>query len=153
MKILALLVITILGSTSYANSKIGPAGCGLGSVVFGAQKGMIQVVAATLNSTGLQTFGITSGTSNCDVANTSAKLNLYIETNRFVLATDISKGRGESLSNLSELLGCESQSEIGNILKSNYESIFPNQEVTAPQISSKIINYLQSHKAQCSGLT
>ncbi|MEN0057326.1 MAG: DUF3015 family protein, partial [Bdellovibrio sp.] len=43
----------------------GTAGCGLGSLVFGNEKGPVQIVAATLNGTGVQTFGITTGTSNC----------------------------------------------------------------------------------------
>ncbi len=47
------------------NGTYGVAGCGLGSMVFGNQEGGIQVIAATLNGTGIQTFGITSGTSNC----------------------------------------------------------------------------------------
>ena len=42
-------------------STYGLAGCGLGSMVFGDQKGMIQILAATTNNTfGTQTFGITS---------------------------------------------------------------------------------------------
>src|SRR6266571_3742686 len=41
----------------------GAAGCGLGSMVFGNQPGGVQVLAATTNATGIQTFGITTGTS------------------------------------------------------------------------------------------
>src|SRR5512137_902647 len=51
----------IKGSGGY-----GAAGCGLGSMAFNKQPGIFQILAATTNSlTGTQTFGITSGTSNC----------------------------------------------------------------------------------------
>src|SRR3954469_2639303 len=45
----------------------GMAGCGLGSLIFGPVNSPgAQILAATTNSTfGSQTFGITSGTSNC----------------------------------------------------------------------------------------
>src|SRR5437868_47659 len=45
----------------------GMAGCGLGSLLFGpVNEPFAQVLAATTNATfATQTFGITSGTSNC----------------------------------------------------------------------------------------
>lgn len=57
------LVLLIAGT---AHAQYGMDGCGLGSIVFGNDNGTLkQVIAATLNGTGMQTFGITSGTSNC----------------------------------------------------------------------------------------
>src|SRR5262245_21507042 len=45
----------------------GMSGCGLGSILFGTdQNKVMQILAATSNGCfGSQTFGITSGTSNC----------------------------------------------------------------------------------------
>ncbi len=63
----------------------GMAGCGLGSLAFGDDNGKIQIIAATTNGTsGTQTFGITSGTSNCNPedANVAANMNVYVEANR-----------------------------------------------------------------------
>src|SRR5690348_10000976 len=55
--------------TAAANTNLagyGVAGCGFGSMLFGKQPGFIQVLAATTNGTfGSQTFGISTGTSNC----------------------------------------------------------------------------------------
>ena len=147
MKFLTLLLITLSTSPVWAN--IGPAGCGLGNIVFGDQPGLVQVVAATLNGTGMQTFGITSGTSNCTESNRSARLDLYIEGNKVALATEMSQGQGETVKNLSSILGCENQVEVGNILKSNYESIFPKQEVSTPEISKGIIKTLRDNKLRC----
>ncbi len=54
------------GSGIKGSGTYGTAGCGLGSMAFGNQKGAIQILAATTNGLfGTQTFGITSGTSNC----------------------------------------------------------------------------------------
>jgi len=72
MKTLALAVgmfaLFIVGSAGSAHAQpYGMAGCGLGSIAFGNDQTMFkQVLAATTNGTfGTQTFGITSGTSNC----------------------------------------------------------------------------------------
>ena len=60
------LTIALSLVTSHAMAAAyGTAGCGLGSIAIGPKPGMMQVVAATLNMTGVQTFGITTGTSNC----------------------------------------------------------------------------------------
>jgi hypothetical protein len=99
-------------SSQLANAAgYGMAGCGLGSVVFGNQKGMIQVVAATLNPTsGSQVFGITTGTSNC--AGSSAEgaalqtQKDFIANNLAPLSKDMARGSGETLSALTETLGC-----------------------------------------------
>src|SRR5512138_978635 len=71
----------------------GTAGCGLGSMAFGNQKGAIQILAATTNSLfGTQTFGITSGTSNCGEAAVGSKgTRIFIEGNRDALAKDAAR--------------------------------------------------------------
>src|SRR3954464_7446787 len=68
-------------TVSGTKSTYGTAGCGLGSLVFGDQKGAIQILAATTNTTfGTQTFGITTGTSNCvDTAAGSAGARIFTE--------------------------------------------------------------------------
>lgn len=86
----------------------GVAGCGLGSVVFGDKPGMIQVVAATLNNTaGNQTFGITTGTSNCGESGKSARATQFIEVNKVSLENDLARGAGEAIVALSEVMGCQ----------------------------------------------
>src|SRR5256885_13892242 len=84
---------------AHGKSTYGLAGCGLGSMIFGDQKGMIQVLAATTNGTvGSQTFGITSGTSNCGEAGfSSSATRTFIEGNREALAKDAARGSGETI--------------------------------------------------------
>src|SRR5437868_5113862 len=114
-----ILIVAILGFVASANAAgggsgaaalkgtgvYGVAGCGLGSMVFGNQEGAMQVIAATLNSTGVQTFGITSGTSNCGHGLfAKAEINSFIQSNSVALENDIARGQGETLSTLNNML-------------------------------------------------
>ena len=124
----------------------GAAGCGLGAMVFGSQPGMIQVVAATLNGTfASQTFGITSGTSNCGGGGAAPTVKAFIEANRDALANDISRGNGETLNNLTQLMGCNNGKEVGATLQKNYKQIFPTTKASASQIETTIKTSLEGH--------
>lgn len=103
----------------------GVAGCGLGSIVFGQEQGFVQVVAATLNGTGVQTIGITLGTSNCEQANKIVKANEYIEVNQVALENEMARGEGQSLTTLSQVLGCANGSSFSTGMTNNYQSQFP----------------------------
>jgi hypothetical protein len=66
MQKLFIIIFLLLSSTSFA-AKYGSAGCGLGSMIFeGDQTWWKQVLASSTNTTGMQTIGISLGTSNCD---------------------------------------------------------------------------------------
>lgn len=117
----------------------GVAGCGLGSLVFGNEEGAMQVIAATLNGTGVQTFGITSGTSNCGKGLfAKAEVNSFIESNSVALENDIARGQGETLSTLNNMLGCDSK--FNSTLQQNYKDIY------APGVNSseKIVTLAES---------
>lgn len=123
------------------NGVYGVAGCGLGSLAFGNQEGAVQVFAATLNGTGIQTFGITSGTSNCGRGLfAKAEVNSFIESNAVALENDIARGQGETLSTLNNMLGCDSK--FNSTLQQNYKSIY------APGVNSseKIVSLADSCK-------
>ena len=61
----AAFVAVSLSGLATVSAQYGMAGCGLGSVVI-SDDGFLQVFAATTNGTSYsQSFGITSGTSNC----------------------------------------------------------------------------------------
>lgn len=119
----------------FSGQGYGMAGCGLGSVVFGPKKGMIQVVAATLNGTGYQTIAISSGTSNCSEPGVFARTNQYIETNKVALENDIVRGNGETLASLSEVMECQS-SDFAPMMKKNYVAAFPQGGASAQQLSA-----------------
>jgi hypothetical protein len=125
----------------------GTAGCGLGSMLFGKQPGMIQILAATTNgSFGTQTFGITSGTSNCtDMGSGPASAKAFIETNREALAKDIARGQGETISSLSSLAGCQNSKRVGVVLQSDFNKIFPDASVSGSQAGDNVIQVLRGH--------
>jgi len=147
----SLLVITILafaGVASAYDKPVGPAGCGLGHVLFGKDT---QVLASTTNdSTWTNMFGITSGTSGCVDNKGNAKLDTYVEANRVALANDIARGNGETVAGLSKLLNCQDGSAVNASLKSNYQVIFSTQDRDATEVSQSIRDVLKNDKLACS---
>jgi hypothetical protein len=134
-----------------ANTNIagyGLAGCGLGSMLFGKQTGMVQVLAATTNgSFGSQTFGISSGTSNCtNTGGGAPSAKAFVETNREALAKDISRGQGETISSLSSLAGCADSKRVGAVLQSDFGKIFPSASVTGGQAGDNVVQLLREHR-------
>ncbi len=119
----------------------GMAGCGLGSLVFQDQPGMIQVVAATLNATGEQTFGITTGTSNCH-EHSGNMAKMYINVNHVAFLKDIAKGQGETIDALAKMYGCDS-SELGSTLKFNIERVQPSEQTSPLEIGNNVESILK----------
>jgi hypothetical protein len=146
-KIVVVAGMLCLATAAMAADKYGTAGCGLGSMVFGNQKGGIQIVAATLNGTGVQTFGITTGTSNCnDTSGSSASIKSFVETNQLALAKDISRGQGETVANLSSLAGCSDSHAVAATLQKKFNSIFPSVATPADQAAQAILSTLKGDK-------
>lgn len=139
-KTLLVVGLTTLVSTTAMAAQYGAAGCGLGSMVWENKNGMVnQILAATTNGTsGSQTFGITTGTSNCDTKGTMANVKAYVEANRVALANDIARGQGETLTALTEVYGCSYDSTVGSTLQKNYKSIFPSEAVSAEEITATL---------------
>jgi len=114
------------GLAGQTGGAYGTAGCGLGSIVFGDSPGMIQVLSATTNAwAGTQTFGISTGTSNCTNSSSVAKATeIFIDTNKEVIKKEIAMGSGENLDTLSKLLGCQNSSQLGLGLQKNFDHLF-----------------------------
>jgi len=124
----------------------GLAGCGLGSLVFGDQKGGIQILAATTNSLfGSQTFGITSGTSNCvDSAAPGKGARIFIEGNREALAKDAARGSGETITTLTAIAGCKDAKAVGATLQKRFAQLFPGEKTPVEQVSENVIKELRA---------
>lgn len=145
----------VKGSEGGGAAKYGPAGCGLGSLIFKPDSGFTQIFAATTNGTsGNQTFGISSGTSNCDTGpGNSQSARAFVQTNRAALAKDIARGRGETISNLSALAGCSDSKAVGVKLQRSFRTIFTSAKATDTQVSDSVLNVLSSDQAlSCSNL-
>lgn len=141
MKMIGFFSILFLSVVSHA--QIGPAGCGLGNVIF---KDQDQVIAATTNgSSGSQTFGITSGTSNCVDSSTRAQLQNYIEVNKVALNKEAARGQGNTLSGLNTVLKCSG--DISPVIKDHYKQIFSTEN--SAEISAKIMTVVENNKSTC----
>ncbi len=144
----AALSLTFSATVTFA---MGDAGCGLGSVVFSSNKKLHQILAATTNGTfGSQTFGITTGTSNCKAsgfAKVEKEQIFYAESNYKNLMTEMAQGRGESLEGFAQVLGCNSAStlDFGKMTQSQYESIFPKADTTAVEMLRSVKQQIQAH--------
>jgi hypothetical protein len=124
----------------------GVAGCGLGSIVFGPKPGMIQIVAATLNGIGVQTFGITTGTSNCDIPGMGHQAAAFIEVNREIVSKDAARGQGETIESLASILNCEDGAAFGQNLQQNYETIFATEN-NSYDVTRKILSTIEANPA------
>jgi hypothetical protein len=150
MKKLMMATVLCSLSTFVMAKKYGPAGCGLGSVLFKGKRGTLwNVSAATTNgSSGNQTFGMTSGTSGCKVtAKTKVSQINFIEANKFTLANDIARGQGQTLATLGALYECQDVATMASALKDNYKSIFKAADMSAEAINNNIESVLDAKKA------
>jgi hypothetical protein len=128
--------------------KYGLAGCGLGALIFESQPGGVQILAATTNSTSYsQTFGITSGTSNCGAPAFASGTKNFVDANREMVAKDISRGQGEAIGALTQLNLCEDSSKVGSALQKRFGEIFPTQDVTNEKVTAEILKTLHEDKS------
>ena len=136
---------TTLGAEKKSSSgKYGTAGCGLGSLAFGNQPGGIQIIAATLNGTGVQTFGITTGTSNCEPGLLAQGTQNFVDANREVLAKDAARGQGEAIGALAVINQCKDMKGVGAALQRDYATIFPSEKATNEEVTAQILKTLHS---------
>lgn len=152
--IVLVLAIALLSSVASANHKYGMAGCGLGNMVFGAKDS--QILAGTTNdvSSGSQTFGITSGTSNCvdHEGNTAKATEAFVEANQVALSTEMAKGQGETLASLSKILKCQDSQAFSNEMQKHFDYVFPSSSVNANEASLRIMKAVyinQSLRTNC----
>lgn len=149
MKSIMMAFVSLFAGSAFA-AGYGDAGCGLGSQVMGPEKGAKQVLAATTNGTSAnQTFGITSGTSNCQeggIFKSAKQVPAYIEMNKIALAKDAARGEGETLAGLSNLMGCDNAA-LGHAVKANYNDIFVQTNMDPSLIESAI----KSHAGNACG--
>ncbi len=126
----------------------GTAGCGLGSLVFGNQPGAVQIFAATTNGTfGSQTFGITTGTSNCGPGLMAMGTKNFVEANREALAKDVSRGEGEAIGALTVINACADSRAVGAALQRSFTAIFPSENASSDEVTKAILDTLHADPA------
>jgi hypothetical protein len=147
MKKIVIITSIILASSTLSAEVHRNTGCGLGSMIIENQNTVAkQILAATSNGTsGNQTFGITSGSLNCDQP---IKLILNEKIERFVrdnideIALDISVGEGENLDTLSTLLDIKDAEKFKRTLQDNFSKIYTDDSVTSAQVIDNIMTII-----------
>lgn len=165
MKKLILMGTLVLSLVSFSGSAFaagyGDAGCGLGSLAFGNQQGGIQVLASTTNGTfGTQTFGITTGTSNCNPAGLvklEKEREEFAKDNYSTLVKEMAMGEGENLDTLAGLYGCSqnSHADFGSLVQENFSQIVKDNSTTSQEMLSSLKSELAGHAVlskSCAGI-
>ena len=136
------LTLAVTGS-AFAGQAQNNTGCGLGTVLWENKADnsvVFQVLQATTNGTsGNQTFGITSGTSNCQKPSKIAqneKLINFVQANMDNLAQDIAMGKGESLDTFAEMLGVtpDQNAAFNAKLQANFSKIFTSEHIVLAEV-------------------
>lgn len=150
-KILAasLMLGTALVLSTPANA-IDSTGCGLGSMAWRGQSGILpQVAAATTNGlSGNQTFGITFGTSGCDpngrvTGGTQKMVLAFMENNLEQFAIDVAAGQGETLTTLAGIMNMDTQT-VADKSYQNFAYLFPNENVDAVDVTLKFYEIMKA---------
>lgn len=151
--LVGMLVVTAVVFFVSAAGAVDPknTGCGLGNMAWEGQNGLFsQTFAATTNGTfGNQTFGITSGTSNCEQYQTltmNEKANVFVADNMDSLAKDIAKGEGEYLDTLAGLMGVNQaqRPQMYALLQKNFSRIYSSPVVTPAEVLAGIDGVVSS---------
>ena len=140
--------LMLAAGAAFAGQAAKNTGCGLGTVLWGNKAdGSVfsQSLQATTNGTfGNQTFGITSGTLDCEQpANVAAteRLMEFTVANMDTLARDIARGEGETLETLAELLAVPdaNRGEFYASLQGNFNDIFTTGDENAANVLDRIV--------------
>lgn len=146
--IFAVLVILVSVNLSFAANARKNAGCGLGAMLISNNNDtLIGNLAMTfLNGTfGTQTFGITTGTSECDKPTHFVKnerLQEFVVANMDNLAKDIVVGKGETLDSFAELLNIpvEQRPAFYAKLHDNFLKIFVSENIQMAEVIDNVVS-------------
>lgn len=147
--VLGAVFAAALFAVSPAKAIDSTGGCGLGSMAWRGQSGIIpQVLAMTTNGIFLNTIGVTLGTSGCDpngrVTGGTGKLVLaVIENNMEQFSMDASAGRGETIDTIAGLLEVDS-AKLGAKAQQNFAYLFTDENVEAVDLTLKIMELAQA---------
>lgn len=137
----------VIAGSAFAGQAAKNTGCGLGTTLFknnADNSVLLQAFQATTNySTWNNTFGITSGTSECQQPKnfvSNERATEFMVANMDNLARDISQGRGETLDAFAELLGVPSEQrpEFYSQLQSGFARIFTSSNVQMASVMDNI---------------
>ena len=141
----AVVVCGAMFLTSNAQAIDSTGGCGLGSMAWRGQSGILPQTFAitTNNSFGSNTFGVTFGTSGCDpngriTGGTGRMMLAFLEDNMEQFAMDASMGKGETIETLAGIMNVDS-AKLGKEIQQNFAYIFPNENVEVAEVTLRVM--------------
>ena len=144
-KILGAVVLCAgLGLATSARAVDSTGGCGLGSMAWRGQSGIIpQSLAITTNDMASNTIGVTLGTSGCDpngriTGGTGHMMLAFLQDNMEQFAMDAAAGRGETIDTLAGIMNVDSAT-LGKEVQQNFAYIFPNDNVEAVDVTLRVM--------------
>ena len=138
-------VCAIMGLTNTAGAVDSTGGCGLGSMAWRGQSGIIpQSLAMTTNHWFSNTIGITFGTSGCDpngrvTGGTGRMMLAFLENNMEQFAMDAAAGKGETIDTIAGIMNVDSAT-LGKQVQQNFAYIFPNDNVEVAEVTIKVMD-------------
>ena len=144
-----LLTSTVLffmvSGIAFANVPKENCGCGFGTIFFEGKDGLFhQIFAATTNASfGNQTFGISSGTLDCNLPLkyvSNENLNKFVADNMDNLAKDAAMGQGEYVDTLAGLMNvpASKRAKFSQMLQENFSNIFTDDSVSHMEVIENI---------------
>ena len=138
-------VCAIMSITNTAGAVDSTGGCGLGSMAWRGQSGIIpQSLAMTTNHWFSNTIGVTLGTSGCDpngrITGGTGRMTLaFLQDNMEQFAMDAAAGKGETIDTLAGILDVDSE-KLGKNIQQNFAYIFPNDNVEVAEVTIKVMD-------------
>jgi hypothetical protein len=149
MKLKVILAAALMVAGAQA-AHADDAGCGLGSLIITDNTKLMQVLAATTNGIGGQTFAISTGTSNCKAQNfvmNDKAIQYFTEVNHNDLSREMAQGQGEKLNTLAALYGCQgsAQKDFAKMTQGSYSQIVPSADTQATDLVRNLNGQFSSH--------
>lgn len=136
----SLFVVGAISTSLFAGANT-QTGCGLGTLIIkNPDSAILYALQATTNGTsGNQTFGITTGTLNCQEARLvhNEKAINFVNANLDALSNEAALGTGEHLDTLAELLEVSDVESFKANLRANYLAVYNSSNVVGSEVLDK----------------
>jgi hypothetical protein len=150
---IAVLFGSQVGPAMAANPDTGP-GCGLGKLAWADYTGQKeiapQVLMATTNGIGMNTFAISTGTSGCTNDGkimSEHKTTVFASLNFDALTAEMAQGQGEHLASLATLMGvpAERQAAFFAMTQERYASLVQAGEASPVALVKSLNDAIAGH--------
>ena len=155
LPLLAIAALFAAPSLSFAADQ--SSGCGAGWYIFKKNSLVSSYLRSSTNSLlSNNTFGMTSGTSNCakhDIVQKEKESLYFAEANQENLMVEMAQGQGENLQAFALTLGCspDVMSDFGQMTQKQYNVIYPSATVAPAQVLERVKAQIYTHPVLAQG--